>query len=80
MSFAGQQDSFLEVDGDQAVLDAVRRCWASLWSERAVAYRRANAIDEHGIAIAVVVERMVTASVAGVLFTADPLRGPGTTL
>ena len=75
VSFAGQQDSFLEVDGDQAVLDAVRRCWASLWSERAVAYRRANDIDEQGIAIAVVVQRMVTASVAGVLFTADPLAG-----
>ena len=75
VSFAGQQDSFLQIDGDEAVLDAVRRCWASLWNERAVAYRRANSIDERGIAIGVVVQKMVPAAAAGVLFTADPLAG-----
>jgi pyruvate,water dikinase len=74
-SFAGQQDTYLGVIGDDAVLDAVRRCWASLWNDRAVTYRKANGVDEHGIAIAVVVQKMVDASVAGVLFTADPLTG-----
>ncbi|HEY7199315.1 MAG TPA: PEP/pyruvate-binding domain-containing protein, partial [Candidatus Dormibacteraeota bacterium] len=74
-SFAGQQDSYLDVAGEAALLDAVRRCWASLWNERAIAYRRANAVDDAGVAIAVVVQRMVDASVAGVLFTADPITG-----
>lgn len=72
-SFAGQQDTYLGVVGTAAVLDAVRRCWASLWTDRAVAYRA-----EAGIAhaeLAVVVQRMVDAQVAGVLFTADPVSG-----
>ncbi len=72
-SFAGQQDTFLNVVGPEAVLDAVRRCWASLWTDRAVSYRA-----EAGIAhaeLAVVVQRMVDAAVAGVLFTADPVSG-----
>ncbi len=74
-SFAGQQDTFLNVVGEDAVLDAVRRCWASLWNERAVAYRSAQAIDPRSVRLAVVVQRMVDASVAGVLFTADPISG-----
>ena len=74
-SFAGQQDSYLGVNGDTALLDAIRRCWASLWNERAVAYRAANRIDNGAVALAVVVQRMVDARSAGVLFTADPLTG-----
>ncbi|TMF33816.1 MAG: phosphoenolpyruvate synthase, partial [Chloroflexi bacterium] len=74
-SFAGQQDTYLDVAGDDDLLAAVRRCWASLWNERAVAYRRANGVDESGVSLAVVVQRMVEASAAGVLFTADPVTG-----
>ncbi|HEX2515768.1 MAG TPA: PEP/pyruvate-binding domain-containing protein, partial [Chloroflexota bacterium] len=74
-SFAGQQDTVLNVVGADAVQDAVRRCWASLWTERAVAYRAANGIDPRGVRLAVVVQVLVDAAVAGVLFTADPLTG-----
>ena len=74
-SFAGQQDTFLDIDGPEALLDAVRRCWASLWNDRAVTYRADHGIDDDGVALAVVVQRMVDASAAGVLFTADPITG-----
>jgi pyruvate,water dikinase len=74
-SFAGQQDTYLGIAGDDELLDAIRRCWASLWNERAVAYRRDHGIDDDGIALAVVVQRMVDASAAGVVFTADPITG-----
>jgi rifampicin phosphotransferase len=74
-SFAGQQDTYLNVVGVGPVLDAVQRCWASLWTDRAVSYRATNGIDPRGVRLAVVVQRMVDASVAGVLFTANPLTG-----
>ncbi|HWM59874.1 MAG TPA: PEP/pyruvate-binding domain-containing protein [Pseudonocardia sp.] len=74
-SFAGQQDTFLNVVGADAVLDAVRRCWASLWTDRAVSYRAEVGIDQHDVRLAVVVQRMVDAELAGVLFTADPVTG-----
>ena len=74
-SFAGQQDTYLGITGEDAVLDAVRRCWASLWTDRAVAYRDANGIDHRSVRLAVVVQVLVDAAVAGVLFTADPLTG-----
>ena len=74
-SFAGQQDTYLNVTGIENVLDAVHRCWASLWTDRAVAYRAAQEIDGGGVALAVVVQRMVDAAIAGVLFTADPVTG-----
>ena len=74
-SFAGQQDTYLGVEGPDALLEAVRRCWASLWNERAVAYRAANSIDDGSVALAVVIQRMVDARAAGVLFTADPITG-----
>src|SRR5213083_3060994 len=70
-SFAGQQDTILDVRGDDALLDALRRCWASLWNERAVAYRDTHDVDPAGVRLAVVVQRMVDARAAGVLFTAD---------
>lgn len=74
-SFAGQQDTFLNVAGIDDVLEAVHRCWASLWTDRAVAYRAAQGIDGSGVALAVLVQRMVDAQSAGVLFTADPVTG-----
>ena len=74
-SFAGQHDTFLDVEGEGALLDAVRRCWASLWSQRAVDYRRKRGWDEADLAMAVVVQRMVPADWAGVLFTVDPVSG-----
>lgn len=74
-SFAGQHDTYLGVDGGQAVLDAVRDCWASLWTLRAVAYRERQGWDESELALAVVVQEMVDAEWAGVLFTADPVSG-----
>ncbi|MGO4191379.1 PEP/pyruvate-binding domain-containing protein [Arthrobacter sp. YAF17] len=77
-SFAGQQDSFLDVTGADAVVEAVRRCWASLWSERAVAYRSANGISNRDVGLAVVVQVMVDAATAGVLFTANPVTGTRT--
>jgi rifampicin phosphotransferase len=74
-SFAGQQDTYLNVVGSAALLDAVRRCWASLWTDRAVSYRNANGIDHRSVALAVVVQRMIDAAAAGVMFTANPITG-----
>lgn len=74
-SFAGQQDSFLNVVGPESVLDAVRRCWASLWTERAVRYRSSTGVDHADVALAVVVQQMVQSVAAGVLFTANPITG-----
>jgi pyruvate,water dikinase len=74
-AFAGQQDTFLNVEGPEAILDAIRRCWASLWTDRAVEYRKRQGIEPADVAIAVVVQRMVEAEAAGVLFTANPLTG-----
>ena len=74
-SFAGQQDTYLNVVGADAVLDATRRCWASLWTERAVSYRTTQGIDHAEVSLAVVVQRMIDAEVAGVMFTANPVTG-----
>jgi phosphohistidine swiveling domain-containing protein len=74
-SFAGQQDTYLNVVGSAAVLDAVRNCWASLWTDRAVTYRANRGIDPATVALAVVIQRMVDAAAAGVMFTANPLTG-----
>ena len=74
-SFAGQHDSYLNVVGAPAVLEHVGRCWASLFTERASAYRGRGGIDHREVRMAVVVQRMVAADVSGVLFTADPLSG-----
>lgn len=74
-SFAGQQDTYLNVIGEEAVLDAVRKCWASLWTDRAVTYRAANDVDHGTVRLAVVIQRMVQAETAGVMFTANPVTG-----
>ncbi len=74
-AFAGQQETFLNVTSAASVIEAIRSCWASLWSERAVAYRRRRGVGQESIAIAVVVQQMVPADAAGVMFTADPISG-----
>ena len=74
-SFAGQQDSYLNVVGPGAILEHVSRCWASLFTERAVTYRLRNSIDHRKVQMAVVVQRMVFPNASGVLFTADPVSG-----
>lgn len=77
-SFAGQQETVLGVEGIEALLAAVVRCWQSLYTERAIAYRKAQGISEDGAAMAVVVQKLVPADVAGVLFTRDPADSTGT--
>ena len=79
-SFAGQQDTYLSVVGVEAVLDAVRQCWSSLWTDRAVDYRRQKGISDEGHALAVVVQEMVSADAAGVLFTRNPVSGEDATM
>jgi rifampicin phosphotransferase len=74
-SFAGQQDTYLNVVGPAAILQHVGRCWASLFTERAVTYRLRNGIDHRTVHMAVVVQRMVFPHAAGILFTADPVTG-----
>ncbi|UEJ81356.1 phosphoenolpyruvate synthase [Brachybacterium halotolerans subsp. kimchii] len=74
-SFAGQQETYLHVTGDAALLRAVRDCWASLWSARALAYRARRGIDPAEVALAVVVQEMVPADSAGVMFTVNPQNG-----
>jgi phosphoenolpyruvate synthase/pyruvate phosphate dikinase len=64
-AFAGQQDTYLNVIGEGELIDAVRRCWASLWTERAISYRTRLGIDSADVGIAVVVQRMINAEVAG---------------
>ena len=74
-SFAGQQDTYLNVVGPAAILRHVGRCWASLFTERAVTYRQRNGIDHRTVQMAVVVQRMVFPEASGILFTADPVTG-----
>jgi rifampicin phosphotransferase len=74
-AFAGQQETFLGVSGERALLDAVRRCWASLWSERAISYREQRGLARALVKLAIIVQRMVAADVAGVMFTANPVSG-----
>jgi pyruvate,water dikinase len=71
-SFAGQQETVLGVETEDGVLDAIERCWGSLHTERAVAYRQQQGVSEVGVAMAVVVQKLVPADSAGVLFTQDP--------
>ncbi|GAA3628135.1 PEP/pyruvate-binding domain-containing protein [Nonomuraea rosea] len=75
MSFAGQQETYLNIRGEAAVLDAVKRCWASLWTGRAIGYRARQGIDSADVSLAVVVQELVPADAAGVMFTANPLTG-----
>ena len=79
-AFAGQQDTYLNVVGEAELINAVQKCWASLWTERAMAYRTRIGIDSAGVGIAVVVQCMINAEVAGVMFTADPISGDRETI
>ncbi|MFE3768739.1 rifamycin-inactivating phosphotransferase [Streptomyces sp. NPDC059122] len=74
-SFAGQQDTYLNVVGPTAILQHISRCWASLFTERAVTYRQRNGIDHRTVRMAVVVQQMAFPQAAGILFTADPVTG-----
>jgi len=74
-SFAGLQDTYLGVRGADEVLDAVRRCWASLYNDESVAYRRRMGLPERGLAMAVVVQLMLRPRAAGVMFTRSPVSG-----
>ena len=74
-SFAGQQETFLNVIGGDEVVEAVQKCWASLWTAQAISYRHQNGIDQGVVAMAVVVQVMVPSDVSGILFTANPATG-----
>ncbi|NOY09074.1 MAG: hypothetical protein GXP33_09550 [Spirochaetes bacterium] len=78
MSFAGQQDTFLNVIGGKALLEAVVKCWSSLWTARAIGYRARNEISHKEVSLSVVVQNMVKSEASGVLFTANPLTGKRT--
>src|SRR6266487_2590203 len=75
MSFAGQQETYLNMHGEAMVLDAVKRCWASRWTARAIGYRARHNIAQEDVSLAVVVQALVPADAAGILFTANPLTG-----
>lgn len=72
-SFAGQQDTYLNIIGEEAILQHVRKCWASLFTERAVTYRMQNGFEHNQVSICVVVQKMVFPEASGILFTADPV-------
>ena len=74
-SFAGQQDTYLNIIGREAILKHISKCWASLFTERAVTYRLRNGFDHRKVHMAVVVQQMVFPQAAGILFTADPVTG-----
>lgn len=75
LAFAGLQDTYLNVIGESALLKAIKRCWGSLWTARAMAYRTRNHIPPGEIALAVIVQNLVAAQVSGILFTANPVTG-----
>ena len=75
LSFAGQQETYLNVTGSDAVVAAVKNCWSSLWTAQAISYRHQNGIDQSSVAMAVVVQIMVPSEVSGILFTANPATG-----
>jgi phosphoenolpyruvate synthase/pyruvate phosphate dikinase len=72
-SFAGLHDTLLDIRGPEEVIDAIRECWASLWSARAVSYRNRNGFKHADVELAVVIQRMVSSEASGVLFTGNPL-------
>jgi pyruvate,water dikinase len=75
LSFAGQQETYLNVRGGGQVRNAVQRCWASLWTARAIGYRARSGISPDDVALAVVIQELVPADAAGVMFTANPVSG-----
>ena len=79
-SFAGQQDTYLNIIGEAALLDAVRRCWVSLFTDRAILYRAQNNFPHRDVQLSVVIQQMIMSEKSGTLFTADPLTGHRHTL
>ncbi len=75
LSFAGQQDTYLNVVGPDALIEAVKSCWGSLWTARAIGYRARNGISPDDVALAVVVQAMIPSEMSGIAFTANPLTG-----
>ncbi|PKM78564.1 MAG: phosphoenolpyruvate synthase [Firmicutes bacterium HGW-Firmicutes-15] len=74
-SFAGQQDTYLNVKGSDQILQRVQECWASLFTDRAIVYRAQNGFDHRSVFLSVVVQHMVFPEVSGIMFTADPVTG-----
>ncbi len=74
-SFAGQQDTYLNIIGEEALLDAIRRCWVSLFTDRAIFYRAQNKFPHREVQLSVVVQKMIMSETSGIQFTADPLTG-----
>lgn len=74
-SFAGQQDTYLNVKGEDQLLQAIQKCWASLFTDRAISYRMKNGFDHRSVFLSVVVQQMVFPEVSGIMFTADPVTG-----
>ncbi|WP_439558106.1 phosphoenolpyruvate synthase [Dyadobacter sp.] len=74
-SFAGQQDTYLNVTGEKAILKHISKCWASLFTDRAITYRIQNGFDHRKVSLAVIVQKMIFPEAAGILFTADPVTG-----
>ena len=74
-SFAGQQETFLNVSGEDEVVSSVKKCWSSLWTAQAISYRHQNGIDQSSVAMGVVVQVMIPSEVSGILFTANPTNG-----
>lgn len=79
-SFAGQQETYLNVLGEEDLMEAVRNCWASLFTDRAIVYRLKNGFDHRDVYVSVVVQQMVFQEVYGILFTADPISGHRSTV
>jgi phosphohistidine swiveling domain-containing protein len=79
-SFAGQQDTYLNIIGEASLLDAIRRCWVSLFNDRAILYRARNSFPHRDVQLSVVVQQMIMSELSGILFTADPLTGHRHTL
>jgi len=74
-SFAGQQDTYLNIKGEEKLLNHIRMCWSSLFTDRAIAYRAKNGFDHRKVFLSVVVQKMVVPDVSGIMFTADPITG-----
>lgn len=74
-SFAGQQETYLNIKGEENLLQYIQRCWASLFTDRAIAYREKNGFDHKKVSLSVVIQPMIFPEVSGILFTADPING-----
>lgn len=74
-SFAGQQDTYLNIKGEKSLLNSIRNCWASLFTDRAILYRIQNNIEHDTVQMSVIIQKMVLPEVSGIMFTADPVSG-----